>query len=151
MSRDCIRHCRATGGRGRTGFSTLFKKCLFVPISTIFFVVKAKLCTFCGIRPKVLPSKIKTSCIFPFFVIGRLPIKLANLLVTSVFTTNVDAVTADIADSSAVVLASCCRQFHGRTKGERQVLILGLSDMKIKITKVLITFTFVDIRDTLST
>ncbi len=115
-------------------FSALFGGWLFIPVSTVFFLIGTALYSYYSVQTgsvEGLPDAIaaKPDYVFPYFIVSKLPVGVRGLLIASIFAAGMSTVSTSVSSGATIVL----KDFFCSRSGKRELLILRLSSLMLGV------------------
>ena len=114
---------------------------LYVPVTLLFVVIGTGLWLFVQKNPGVVPAEIaaRSDAVFPWFIVHRLPVGAAGLLVAAVVAAAMSTIATTLNSGSTVLLEDYYRRFAGRAVSEASGLrFLRGANVAITVVSILV-------------
>ncbi len=99
---------------------------LYLPISAVFFLIGTGLFCYYTAQPELLPAAVaaKADAVFPHFIVTRLPMGLAGLVIAAIFAAAQSTISSSINCSATLVLCDIYRRYFRPDASERRSLVV---------------------------
>lgn len=116
---------------------------LYVPVTLLFVVIGTGLWLFAQKNPGVVPAEVaaRSDAVFPWFIVHRLPVGVAGLLVAAVVAAAMSTIATTLNSGSTVLLEDYYSRFARRDVSEASRLrFLRGANVAITVVSILVAF-----------
>lgn len=116
---------------------------LYVPVTLLFVVIGTGLWLFVQKNPGIVPAEVaaRSDAVFPWFIVHRLPVGVAGLLVAAVVAAAMSTIATTLNSGSTVLLEDYYRRFSRRAVSEASGLrFLRGANVAITVVSILVAF-----------